>query len=422
MSIFLSFLTNNFVAQDTCLYNLTLGISFPPVADIAQREFSKLHLDYLGVSKIRFAENWALREPTQGNFNWIPLDERINWASNNNYEIMLTIQSNAPEWACSAVQNNQSCVFNDNNDFKLYIDSLLQRYSGKINKIQFGNEWQSDYWYVGNSNDFIIANNILFNSVQEFSPSTQVVLGGFTTISLRFLAACNNWVSSFYDDDGNFYDSSYINLNCPLPLIQDTKNRIDSVLQFDQFDILVEQWAEYYYNFLDTISKPIVISEFGGPNMNYEPYSDGYQTNRLYQYIKKIDSLQIQEAYYFKLIEGTSNAAHVTSGLISDTNLTIKSAYYLFQTFNTCLTSMIKNELNKQINIFPNPASQKIEIRFNPNKIMEEQIQIFDIMGIEVLKVYLMQTKYIDISDLSNGLYFIQYGNYQNQRYKFVKE
>lgn len=356
-------------AQDTCLTNLSLGISFPPIANSTERTFTKMHLDTLGVQKIRIAEDWTLREPTQGNFNWTPLDDRINWAYNNNYEILLTIQSRGPSWACSPIQNSQSCVFNNNNDFKIYVDSLLQRYTGKIAKIQFGNEWQSDYWYAGNAGDFIAANNVLYNSVQMYSPSTKVVLGGFSTISLRFLAGCKGFVSSFYDDDGTYYSSSYLSTNCPLPAIQNVINRIDSVLQLAQYNMLdihlyddVEQWDEYYINFKDTITKPIIVSEFGGPNMNYETYTNSYQANRLYQYIKKLDSLQIQEAYFFKLVEGTSNPAHSTSGLISDTSLVEKPAYYLFKSFIECLpTSIQESMMYNDLNIFLNPVNENLK-------------------------------------------------------------
>ena len=192
-------LNQGVAAQDTCLTNLSIGISFPPVSDDTQRNFAKTHLDFLNITKIRFDESWELREPTQGVFNWQPLDDRISWANDNGYEIMLTIQSNGPAWACSSVQNGQSCVFNDNSFFQIYIDSLLKRYPNEIDKIQFGNEWQSDYWYAGNANDFIQANNIVYNAVQNYSPLTQVVLGGFSTIALRFLAGCNGYVSSFYE-------------------------------------------------------------------------------------------------------------------------------------------------------------------------------------------------------------------------------
>lgn len=418
-------------AQDTCLTNVTLGISFPPVADASQMSFSKTHLDILGVNKIRFAESWALREPVQGNFNWAPLDDRINWAYNNNYEILLTIQSNAPAWACSPVQNSQSCVFNDNNDFKSYIDSLLQRYSGKISKIQFGNEWQSDFWYIGNAGDFIAANNVLYNSVQINSPSTKVVLGGFSTISLRFLAGCNGYVTSFYDDDGIYYDSSYLITNCPKPAIQDIKIRIDSVLQFALYDILdlhfyddVEQWDEYYANFSDTITKPIIVTEFGGPNMNYENYSESFQTNRLYQYIKKLDSLQIQEAYYFKLVEGTSNPAHSTSGLIADTTLIEKSSYYLFKSFIDCSTLVNEFENKSKIHIYPNPFSQQTILQSDTplDNVTFTLVNCFGQVVSEIKNIN-GQTIVLLLDNLAEGLYFAQLTEYDRiiARTKLIK-
>lgn len=407
--------------NDTCLNNLTLGISFPPVADGTQRAFAKTHLDLLGIEKIRFAENWVLREPTQGNFNWQPLDDRINWAYNNGYEILLTIQSNAPSWACSPLQNGQSCVFNDNNDFKTYIDSLLQRHPNKINKIQFGNEWQSDYWYIGNANNFIQVNNILYNSVQTYSVNTQVVLGGFTTSSLRFMAGCNGYVNSFYEDDGTYYDASYLATNCPTQEIQDVKNRIDSVLQYAQYDIIdlhfyddVEQWDEYYLNFADTISKPIIVSEFGGPNMNYEPYSDAFQTDRLYQYIKKLDSLQILEAYFFKLVEGTANPAHSASGLIDDTTLLEKPAYYLFKSFVSCSTFIYVYDYGKKIRFYPNPMRDYTTIEFqNINQQNEITISVYEINGRIVKHISNIYKNYyiLEKGSLTSGFYFVKVRN-----------
>lgn len=162
--------------SDTCLNYLELGLSFPPVGDVTERTFTQTHMNVLGVDRIRFGEHWALREPSPGVFSWSGLEQRIDWAYTNNIDVLLTIQSDGPAWACSGVQNPRSCVFNNNQDFKFYIDSLLQRYSGKIDKIQFGNEWQDHFWYAGNAQDFIDANNILYNSVQQYSPTTSVVL------------------------------------------------------------------------------------------------------------------------------------------------------------------------------------------------------------------------------------------------------
>ncbi len=325
---------------DFSLNYLKLGISFPPVANQEQRGFTAPLLSELNVGFIRIAEEWALREPTQGNFNWAPLDDRINWAFDNKLKVLLTIQSNGPDWACAALQNDNSCVYNNTAEFKNYVELLLQRYVGKIDKIQFGNEWQSDFWYIGTEQEFTEANNILFQVVQSYSPNTKMVLGGFTAISLRFLAGCNGKIASFYDDEGVFYDQAFLDANCGGQEFQSTSNRIQYVMNnalYDEVDIHlyddVENWDEYYLNFKEITTKPIIVSEFGGPNMNYETYSDTFQANRLYEYIKKLDSLQIKEAYYFKLVEGTANPAHAKSGLIRGSDLEKKESFNIFKSF-----------------------------------------------------------------------------------------
>ncbi|MCT4580609.1 MAG: T9SS type A sorting domain-containing protein [Flavobacteriales bacterium] len=402
--------------SDTCLVTTELGISFPPVAQASYRTFAKTYLDDLGVQKIRIGEDWSNREPVQGSFNWGPLEERLLWADSNNYEVLLTIQSNGPNWACSGVSNDRSCVFNDNNDFKNYIDSVLVRYGDKIAKIQFGNEWQSDYWYAGNANAFIQAHNVLYNSVQTNAPNVKVVLGGFTTISLRFLAGCNGWVTHFDDDDGVVYDSVFLANNCSTPAIQEVKARIDSVLKYANYDFIdlhlyddVEQWDEYYYNFIDTITTPIIVSEFGGPNLNTEPYSDSYQADRLYDYIKKLDSLEIAEAYYFKLVEGTNNQAHLASGLIDDSTLAIKPAYYIFKSFNNCSSYIYTLDLGKRIRFYPNPMYYRTSAEFSEvNFDGEATLNLYDLSGKLVKMITISNNNYcvIDREGLKVGLYY----------------
>lgn len=188
---------------------------------------------------------------------------------------------------------------------------------------------------------FILASNIVYNAIQQHSPTTQFVLGGFTTISLRLLAGCNGLVDSFYDDDGNLYSNSDFEENCSSTEVLNIVNRISYVLDnamYDEVDIHlyddVEQWAAYFNNFKTLVNKPIIVTEFGGPNLNIEPNTEAYQAEKLSQYIKTIDSLNIPEAYFFKLVEGTNNPAHAKSGLIDTDNLEKKESFFIFKELN----------------------------------------------------------------------------------------
>ncbi|MFC2061922.1 hypothetical protein ACFLUV_05365 [Elusimicrobiota bacterium] len=307
--------------------NVNLGLAFPPIRTIEQIEFTEPHLETLNVSYIRFSEHWEFREPTQGAFSWAPLDYRLDFAESKGLKVLLTIESMGPDWAIKAADpapNSQSAVFKNDADFTNYLSQLFHRYKNRINKVHFGNEWQAKYWYVGTSTDYVNFNNIMYDVVKASSPQTQVVLGAFSCGSLRMLAAKEGLIDSFYDIDGNYYDQDDIQAYLATQDGIDYFERVEYVLANAKFDILdihlyddPERW-HLYYNYMKGRfpDKEIIVSEFGGPNHNVEVYSDDYYAQRVHDYIKKLDELGINEAYYFKLVE-SSTTAHIKSGLMN---------------------------------------------------------------------------------------------------------
>ncbi len=111
--------------------------------------------------------------------------------------------------------------------------------------------------------------------------------------------------------------------------------------KYDVIDIHLyddpENWQFYY----DAVAKnapgvPILVSEFGGPNVLTEPYTDDYHAQRVQAYLDKIATLQVAEAYYFTLVESPdANEAHVKSGLLTQGPAYLpKPAYYVVQSWS----------------------------------------------------------------------------------------
>jgi hypothetical protein len=329
------------------LTNLSLGLSFPPVKNSEERAFTLEQLEALGIEHIRIAEDWSYREPTEGEFKWEPLDKRIEWVTQNEISLLLTIQSNGPAWACDPGQRNErSCVYRNPGDFETYISELLLRYPDQIEKIQFGNEWASDYWYPGTAEEFAIFNNILYQAVKQYSPRTEVVLGGLSTDQVRVLAFCQGVIEEYYRIDGELIGKRDDQI-CSSEDFTDFVERLDYVIQNAEYDLIdfhfyddAEAWPLYFQAAFERFPEPypVIISEFGGPNLYWEqPYSDQLQAERLEEYLNILSEMEVSEAYYFKLVQSYSaHPSHHESGLFRelDGGLIAKPAFFVFQGFS----------------------------------------------------------------------------------------
>jgi hypothetical protein len=324
-----------------------IGISFPPVTDIEDREFTLEQLHALGIEHIRIAEDWSYREPVEGQFKWDPLDERIEWAVQNQISLLLTIQANGPDWACDLNRRNErSCVFRESGDFENYITALLLRYPNQIEKIQFGNEWASDNWYLGTPEEFVTFHNILYQAVQQFSPQTQVVLGGLSTDQLRVLAFCQGKVDAYFRIDGELISEVDDRL-CSSQDFTSFLQRFEYVIHNTEYDLIdfhfyddAESWPNYYQAAMEHFPElyPVIVSEFGGPNLDWEqPYSDQFQAERLADYFNVFSRMEVSEVYYFKLVQSDStHPSHRESGLFREVGgqPIAKPAFFVFQEYS----------------------------------------------------------------------------------------
>lgn len=317
-----------------------LGVSFPSVRTGEELAFSGEKLDELGVRRVRFAENWREREPADGTFDWAPLDARVDFFAGRGIDVLLTVQSDAPDWvrAASGASNRNSVALDGANTarFRRYVERLLRRYPGKIKEMQFGNEWQSRWWYAGTAREFTETQNAFYDTVKSVDPGIRVVLGGFSIGALRALAAEQGLIDEVRDDDGARLGRAEMRQRLAQPEVRELLARTGHVLRharYDATDIHLyddpESWG-HYLRALRSLAPavPTVVSEFGGPNTRWEPYSPERHRRALIRYVTAIDSLDVDYALYFRLVESRT-AFHEKSGLI-DAELNEKPAYGTF--------------------------------------------------------------------------------------------
>ncbi len=262
-------------------------------------------------------------------------------------DVLLTIQSNGPDWACQTdLQNERACVFSDLDAFRIYIDYLLDRALQDVDKVQFGNEWASEYWYPGSAQDFVAASNIVYEAVKTRDPEKPFVLGGFASGTLYALAFCQGTLDHYQQS----WDPALITDRalCQSQEAQAGLARISFVLENAEYDMIDlhfydnhQDWPAMLQAFQNILPRqvPLIVSEFGGPNLVWSsPISDQQQAHLLASYITTLDAMGITEAYYFKLVQGGEGVmdGHQESGLfrIQENIIVQKPAFEIFAAYS----------------------------------------------------------------------------------------
>ena len=317
-----------------------LGISFPPVSNAKARAITLRHLKRLNCKLVRIDAPWRLREPRPGKYNWKPFDARVKALRSIGVDIMVTLSADGPDWVSGKRSKNGRAVFKDAKAWRRFVSAFVSRYSKHIHKLQFANEWDSlGYWFPGTAQELVHLHNIFYETSKAIAPDLTIVLGGVTR-SYPMLR--------LYTENPASLDFSKMKLKEPNKITKKLekgrhqlarlKARVEHVFanaQYDECDIHLYDDCENWSICVDVIrtltSRPIIVSEFGGPSSNYEVYSEDYHGQRIKAYLQVISKLPITEAYYFNLVENPTTY-HDRSGLLTRW-LREKSAYRVFREF-----------------------------------------------------------------------------------------
>jgi hypothetical protein len=313
------------------------GLSFPPVRDAAEIQFTVSEMERLNIAAVRIDDGWNFREPEEGRYEWKPLDDRIESFFEQGIDILLTVAVRPPDWACGERSAMDTCAVRDESALKNYIRALLARYKGKIAKVQFGNEWDNPEWYPGTPENYARMNNIVYEQTKQIAPETEIVLGGLTISYPLAIAYCRDRRPLAFDN---------LRLKPGVDLFQKIENgiceksfipgRVGYVLanaRYDVVDLHVYDDCENWPVYLDVVrgltDKPFIVSEFGGPSTEFEIYSEDYHARRLEKYLQTILRMDVEAAYYFSLVD-IPDTYHGNSGLITVDGRR-KEAYYVWE-------------------------------------------------------------------------------------------
>lgn len=125
---------------------------------------------------------------------------------------------------------------------------------------------------------------------------------------------------------------------------------------------------------------------------------------------------------YLKLITGKGQSGMGDFGGTLLSNLTFQGA---FQYDCLCFTSVEENRSEEDIFVYPNPSGNQLAV--GSNQLAIQSIEIFDLLGQNILKLQTSnlkpQTIPIDVSGLTQGIYFLRIFTEEGIRtMKFVKE
>ncbi|MFP4511282.1 MAG: beta-galactosidase [Spirochaetaceae bacterium] len=314
--------------------NTEIGIAFPDLQDETAREFTSEHLSTLGVRTIRLEAAWSFREPQRDSYAWGPMDRRMQFLEDQGLKAVITFPSDAPQWIRSSLsedRRNPRSVALDaagNREFEQYVRDVLDRYRrrnpGVIAYLQFGNEWATEYHYVGSGADFAETQRVFYETARDILPGVPVVLGGFSVGQVGGMALVDELVDWIWDDDGAVVTRSDLT-DTEIAAFED---RIAIVLNGSHYDAIdfhlydqYEDWPAYYEALQNRVpvsfAGEYIVTEFGGPHPVAERnLSELERAQRLESYIRAVDSLpDIPLALHFRLVRNPE-ANHSESGLM----------------------------------------------------------------------------------------------------------
>ena len=132
----------------------------------------------MGFNWIKQQIEWAVYEPSKGNYQWGELDRLVNSAQANGVKVLFSVLR-SPAWANSS-PDGPPRNFNDLGDF---LAALAGRYKGRVQAYEVWNEQNLAREWRGHNlsaSDYVQLLRISYNRIKAADPDAVVVAGALT--------------------------------------------------------------------------------------------------------------------------------------------------------------------------------------------------------------------------------------------------
>jgi len=174
----------------------------------------------------------------------------------------------------------------------------------------------------------------------------------------------------------------------------------------------------------DLIISGIVCNEYGG-EMSYNSVDDSLYLTMFAPCLcgtcnnPPQSHVDLENSYFSFFIEETDYFYTITTDMNGDKTLRLDNQIFSTVVYRNSLLSLSEN--NKSvITVFPNPVSETLSII--SEEITNQKIFVYSLSGKKVIEVS-EQTNAIDVSGLSQGMYFIEIHSEEGRSIqKFIKD
>ena len=142
-------------------------------------------IDELGAVWLRRTCRWGNLEPVPGQWNFSDWDNFVEYSNNAQKKILAILAFDTP-WLYGEEKIPRKITAREMPMFLNYVDTVVNRYKGKIDAYEIWNEPNMMSWY-GSDEEFITMTRSVIKTIRSIDPDVKILAGSFWRVPKRFI-------------------------------------------------------------------------------------------------------------------------------------------------------------------------------------------------------------------------------------------